>query len=137
MSRRDYKSFEKILKDFLTNGLDNSFDFEAPIKDEIKRPHKLRPDFDFIVFTNYLFSNKKTKTKWEATMSSKEELERKLNESINNQNFEEAIKLRDQIKDLGKNNSKINELKQELELVVQEQNFERAIEIRDELKRIN
>lgn len=137
MNRRNYKSFEEILKDFLTNGLNSNFDFETPSNDDSKKSHNFRPDLNFVIFTNYLFSNKKTKTKWEAARSPKEELQRKLNECINNQNFEEAAKLRDQIKDLEKNNTKIEKLKKELDLAIQEQNFERAIEIRDELKSIN
>jgi cysteinyl-tRNA synthetase len=137
MNRRNYKSFEEILKDFLSNGLNGTFDFEAPTNDDFKKGYKLRPDLNFIVFTNYLFSNKKTKTKWEAGRGPKEELQRKLNECIETQNFEEAAKLRDQIKDLEKNDTKIDKLKKELDLAIQEQNFERAIEIRDELKNIN
>lgn len=137
MSRKNYKTFEEILKDFLLNGLNGSFDFESPNNEEHKKTRTLRPDLNFIVFTNHLFSNKNSKTKWEAVRTPKDELKRKLNEAIQSQNFEDAAKFRDQIKDLEKNDTKINNLKKELDLVIQEQNFERAIEIRDELKNIN
>ena len=61
----------------------------------------------------------------------------KLEECVSNQDFEEAAKLRDKIKELENNTSKVNDLKSELVIAIKEQNFERAIEIRDELKKIN
>lgn len=134
MNRSNYKNLEELIKTFLMN---SPFEFKAQTKDDLKRPHKLRPDLDFITYTNYLFSKKQTKTKWEAAKSSKEELQIKLNECVSNQNFEKAIKLRDQIKNLEKNDSKTNQLKKELDLAIQEQNFEKAIEIRDKIKNIN
>jgi protein-arginine kinase activator protein McsA len=45
--------------------------------------------------------------------------------------------LRDKIKELENNTSKVKDLKKELDIAIKEQNFERAIEIRDELKKIN
>ena len=65
------------------------------------------------------------------------DLHRQLELSIKNQEFEEAAKLRDKIKSLENDSSKIKELKKEMDIAIQEQNFERAIEIRDELKKIN
>ena len=70
-------------------------------------------------------------------MNAKTDLKDKLEECVKNQDFEQAAKLRDQIRDLEKNSNRINELKQELELAVEKQDFERAIELRDELKKIN
>ena len=64
-------------------------------------------------------------------------LEKKLEKCVENQEFEEAAKLRDQIKVLKSENNKIKDLKKEMEVAIKEQNFERAIEIRDELKKIN
>ena len=60
-----------------------------------------------------------------------------MDQCIKDQNFERAAIIRDEIKKLTENKSKISELQQELEKVIQEQNFERAIQIRDELKKIN
>lgn len=137
MNRRNYKSFEEIFKDFLNNSFNSSFNFETPSNDEMKKSRKPRTDLNFILITNHLFSSKKSKEPWKAVRNPKEELQRKLNECVEKQEFEEAAKLRDQIKDLELNNTKINNLKKELELVIKEQNFERAIEIRDELKKIN
>ena len=137
MNRRNYKSFEEILRDFINNSFNNSFEFTAPSNDEMKKSRKLRSDINFILITNHLFSTKKTKEPWKAVRNLKAELQRKLNECVDKEEFEEAAKLRDQIKDLELNNTKINNLKKELELVIKEQNFERAIEIREELKKIN
>lgn len=137
MNRRNYKNFEEILKDLLNNSFNSSFGFEAPSDDEKKKIPKLRPDMKFILFVNYIFTKKQTIGKWEAKRSPKQELQRKLDECVEKQEFEEAAKLRDKIKDLENNNNKINQLKKELELAVKEQNFERAIEIREELKNIN
>ena len=64
-------------------------------------------------------------------------LKMKLEQSIKNEDFEEAVKLRDKIKQLKNNTPKIDNLKKELDIAIKEQNFERAIEIRDELKKIN
>lgn len=137
MNRRNYKSFEEIFKDFLNNSFNNYFEFRAPTNDEIKQSRKLRPDINFILFTNYIFSKKMPNVKFEPKRNPKQELQRRLDECIQKEEFEEAAKLRDKIIDLEKNNTKINQLKKELELVIKTQNFERAIEIRDELKNIN
>lgn len=79
------------------------------------------------IFTNPPFSDK----------SEVNELKSKLNECVSNQDFEEAARLRDKIKELENNSSKVKDLKKELDVAIKEQNFERAIEIRDELKKIN
>jgi protein-arginine kinase activator protein McsA len=77
-------------------------------------------------------------TKWSASNSNtKRDLETKLNECIQNQDFEQAAKIRDEIKELQKNKGKIETLKKEMEIAIEKQDFERAIEIRDELKKIN
>jgi protein-arginine kinase activator protein McsA len=53
--------------------------------------------------------------------------------AVEEQNFEEAVELRDKIKNLEKNKEKISVLKKELDECIKTQNFERAIELRDEL----
>ena len=69
-------------------------------------------------------------------MPKKEYLEAKLQRAIDNENFEDAVKLRDQIKNLGLNQDSIKKLELELKSAIEKQNFERAIEIRDELKKL-
>ena len=69
-------------------------------------------------------------------MSKEEYLTYKLQQSVENENFEEEVKLRDQIKNLKSNQEEIEKLEMELKESIKLQNFERAIEIRDELKKL-
>ena len=64
------------------------------------------------------------------------QLKNKLNRAIEDENFEEAVKLRDQIKNLETNQKEIEKLELELQESIKEQNFERSIELRDELKKL-
>jgi ATP-dependent Clp protease ATP-binding subunit ClpC len=66
-----------------------------------------------------------------------DEIKEKKIQVVKSQNYEQAAKLRDEIKDLENNSDKIKKLKKEMELAIEKQDFERAIEIRDELKTIN
>jgi protein-arginine kinase activator protein McsA len=52
------------------------------------------------------------------------------------EDFEEAIKLREQIKNLATNQEEIKKLELELKESIKEQNFERSIEIRDQLRKL-
>ena len=56
--------------------------------------------------------------------------------AIEDENFEEAVKLRDEIKNYETNQDSINKLEFELKKSIEEQNFEKSIEIRDELKKL-
>lgn len=60
-----------------------------------------------------------------------------LNRAIESQNFEEAVRLRDSIKDYEKNSEKVNELKTKLENAISTQNFEEAIKLRDSIKKLS
>ena len=144
MNSKDfYKKFEEILNEIFSQ--DNQ-KFNAPmdgffkglksedISKEIKKyRNSVRKSSDGLfttisfVFTNPPFSDK----------SEINELKSKLEECVSNQDFEEAARLRDKIKELENNSSKVKDLKKELDVAIKEQNFERAIEIRDELKKIN
>lgn len=64
------------------------------------------------------------------------ELKSQLQKYVEEQEFEKAAELRDQIKKLENNNKKISDLKEELQLAISKENFERAIEIRDEIKKL-
>ena len=59
-----------------------------------------------------------------------------LNKAVETQNFEEAVRLRDLIKDYEKNSEKVNDLKSKLEYAISTQNFEEAIKIRDSIKKL-
>ena len=61
-------------------------------------------------------------------------LKRQLELAIENEDFEKAVEIRDQIKKLESNQEAINKLEEELKQSIKEHNFERSIEIRDELK---
>ena len=63
-------------------------------------------------------------------------LKRKLQIAIEEENFEEAVKLRDEIKTYESNQDSINKLEMELKKSIEEQDFEKSIEIRDQLKKL-
>lgn len=61
-------------------------------------------------------------------------LKQKLDECVDSQNFEDAVKYRDKIKKLEKNKEKVSKLNEELKSCVENQDFEKAIELRDKIK---
>ena len=65
-----------------------------------------------------------------------EGLKSQLNVAIENEDFESAVKLRDQIKNFELNQEMIDKLELELKKSIKEQNFEKSIELRDELKKL-
>ena len=69
-------------------------------------------------------------------MDKEEYLNIKLNRAIEMEDFELAVKLRDQIKNLGTNQEQIEKLELELKKSIEEQNFEKSIEIRDHLRKL-
>jgi protein-arginine kinase activator protein McsA len=73
---------------------------------------------------------------FDKSMSKEEQLKNKLNKAIEDENFEEAVKLRDQLKNLETNQKEIEKLELELKESIKEQNFERSIELRDELRKL-
>jgi excinuclease UvrABC helicase subunit UvrB len=73
---------------------------------------------------------------FDTKISEEEDLKIKLNKAIEDENFEEAVKLRDKLKSLEVNQKEIEKLELELKEVIKTQNFEKAIEIRDELKKL-
>ena len=75
-----------------------------------------------------------TKNDWYPTELNK--LNSQLEEAISTQNFEEAVRLRDLIKNYEKNSEKIEDLKTKLESAISTQNFEEAIKLRDSIKKL-
>jgi len=63
-------------------------------------------------------------------------LKKKLQIAIEEENFEEAVKLRDEIKNYESNQDSIHKLEMELKKSIEEQDFEKSIEIRDQLKKL-
>ena len=64
-----------------------------------------------------------------------EKLKSELNTAVENEDFLLAIKLRDMIKDLEKNEGLVLELQKKLKDHIEKQEFEEAIKVRDELKK--
>lgn len=62
------------------------------------------------------------------------ELKNKLSKCVEEQDFEQAVEIRDRIKTLEENGSKITELESKLQKAISKQNFEEAIKLRDEIK---
>lgn len=146
MSNKEfYKRFEEILKEIFgeknestkpkENFVDNvKFDTFTDELGEWKRTIRTSRDGLFTSIQCVLDNGKK----WSAPEKNDiKDLKRRLDLCVKNQEFEEAVKLRDKIRLMESENTKISQLKKEMEIAIQEQNFERAIEIRDELKQIN
>jgi excinuclease UvrABC helicase subunit UvrB len=63
-------------------------------------------------------------------------LKSKLQKAIDEENFEDAVKIRDEIKNYEKNLDSIKKIEMELKKSIEEQNFEKSIELRDQLKKL-
>jgi len=63
-------------------------------------------------------------------------LKSKLQEAVHNQEFETAVKLRDQIKSIEENGEKIQKLRLKLQESIDNEDFETSIELRDEIKKL-
>ena len=63
-------------------------------------------------------------------------LKKKLQIAIEEENFEEAVKLRDEIKKLETNQDEIKKIELELKKSIEDQDFEKSIELRDQLKKL-
>lgn len=75
-------------------------------------------------------------TKPEVSNTKLGQLKKELTTAVEEQEFETAAKLRDQIKSLENNQEKINELKSKLEESISNQNFEESIKLRDQIKEL-
>ena len=65
-----------------------------------------------------------------------ESLKSQLERAIENEDFESAVKLRDQIKNFEKNQKSIEKLELELKKSIENQEFEKSIELRDQIKNL-
>jgi excinuclease UvrABC helicase subunit UvrB len=68
--------------------------------------------------------------------NSLESLKKQLQRAVQNQEFEQAVELRDKIKTLEQNKEKIIDLELQLKKAIDLQEFEKAIELRDELEKL-
>ena len=70
------------------------------------------------------------------SVSKEDELKMKLDKAIEDENFEDAVKLRDELRNLEVNQKEVEKLELELKEVIKTQDYERAIELRDQLKNL-
>jgi len=90
----------------------------------------------YITSTNFSNDWYSTSTNNVETTSELHQLKNSLNKAVENQNYEEAVKLRDLIKNYEKDSEKLVELKTKLENAISTQNFEEAIKLRDSIKKL-
>ena len=107
---------------------DEMFTQLTPSNGEWKTKTKVSDDGTMKI-TTYYYDNTKT------TPTSKN-LKQQLEIAIENEDFETAVELRDQIKKLETNQKEVDKLEEELKKSIEEQNFEKSIEIRDQLKKL-
>lgn len=93
--------------------------------------HSFESEDGSMSVTSFIRTGKPSSKKENDKLSS---LKSKLELAVENQNFEDAVKLRDEIKKYEKNKDKLDSLKSELEKSIKEQDYEKAIELRDKIK---
>ena len=132
---RNFKNFDKLFKEF-----DEMF-FEQP---HLKIKEKVEDVFDedgewekrtYVSDTglfSYTFLTRKPKTN--KSTNEIDRLKHELNKSVENQDFEKSVELRDKIKKLESNKEELTKLNKELDECVKKQDFENAIKLRDKIK---
>jgi protein-arginine kinase activator protein McsA len=117
------KSYNDIFRAF-----DEMFNQLNPSNGEWKTQTKVSEDGTMKI-TTYYYDNDKTNP-------TSKNLKQQLETAIENEDFEKAVELRDQIKKLDINQKEVDKLEEELKKSIEEQNFEKSIEIRDQLKKL-
>ena len=108
-----------------------NWDSLFPTKDWLKN-NEWSSFFPTNEWPTYTSKRKTTPT----TESPVTELKLSLNKAVNTQNYEEAIRLRDEIRDYEKHNSQINDLTILLNKAIDSQNYEDAIKYRDKINKL-
>jgi protein-arginine kinase activator protein McsA len=117
------RSYNDIFRAF-----DEMFTQLTPSNGEWKTKTKVSDDGTMKI-TTYYYDNDKTNP-------TSKNLKQQLEIAIENEDFEKAVELRDQIKKLDTNQKEVDKLEEELKKSIEEQNFEKSIEIRDQLKKL-
>lgn len=127
---RDFNHFNRLFNDFFKRDSFFNLDFDLFNHDEFeKRTYKSSDgSFSFTVITDK--RNKETNNEIN-------ELKNELELVIEDQNFERAAEIRDELKKLEENKNELISLNKELEESIKSQDFERCIEIRDKIKSLN
>jgi protein-arginine kinase activator protein McsA len=120
---------KKNLNDILRMFDDMSSQFDSHQLGQWKSETRVSEDGTIKVTSYYRSSEPKT---------SKESngLKRQLELAIENEDFEKAVEIRNQIRKTETNQGTITKLEEELKQTIIDHNFERSIEIRDELKKL-
>lgn len=84
-------------------------------------------------YTNFVRLSNNTSSKWNPK---NEKLQKLLNKAVEEQNYEEAVRLRDEMRKNETFKEKLTSLKYELETAVKKQDYEKAIELRDTIKKL-
>jgi excinuclease UvrABC helicase subunit UvrB len=121
-----YQNLMKEINNKLSNNDWTKETFESP--DGMYQIKTFTKVIDLSDFYNQDVDDKK--------MSKEEYLTYKLQQAVENEDFEEAIKLRDQISNLKSNQEEIEKLELDLKEAINSQDFEKAIKLRDELKKL-
>lgn len=135
-NRKPFRNFDEIMAQY--EKLMQEFNKKMSDKDWTKETYE-SPDglyhvktFTKVIDLSEIFGEQTEDKK----MTKEEYLTYKLQQAVENENFEEAVKLRDQIKNLKSNQEEIENLEMKLKEAIKTQDFEKAIEIRDELKKL-
>jgi excinuclease UvrABC helicase subunit UvrB len=132
---RNFKNFDKLFKEF-----DEIF-FEQPHlknKEKIESVSDENGDWEKRTYVSdtglfsYTFLKRKSKTN--KSTNEIDVLKHELDKSVENQDFEKAVELRDKIKKLESNKEELSKLNKELYECVKKQDFENAIKLRDKIK---
>jgi len=118
------KNFNDILREF--DSMFSQFDSQLG---EWKSETRVSEDGTIKVTSFYRSSEPKTS-------KGSNGLKRQLELAIENEDFEKAVEIRDQIRKIETNQETITKLEEELKQTISDHNFERSIEIRDELKKL-
>ena len=119
------KNFNDILREF-----DNMFSqLDSSQLGQWKSETRVSEDGTIKVTSFYRSSEPKTS-------KGSNGLKRQLELAIENEDFEKAVEIRDQIRKMETNQETISKLEEELKQTINDHNFERSIEIRDELKKL-
>jgi excinuclease UvrABC helicase subunit UvrB len=150
---KNYGKSLKQMMDELNEMMDETLNYdlhsitESSLEDNIKEEKGKTEDGEWIkttyispngtrytVTTTYLggLPNKPSK-QGNDTLSS---LKRELEKCVENQDFEKAAQLRDQIKRMETNKADIDKLEGELKIAIDKQDFEEAIKLRDKIKEL-
>lgn len=124
---REFNEFNKLFNELFNRDSFFNLDFDFFNRNNLEKRTYNSSDgsFSFTVITDK--RNKETNNEIN-------ELKNELELVIEDQNFERAAEIRDELKKLEENKNELISLNKELEECTKSQNFEKCIEIRDKIK---